>query len=231
MNFQKKTDMPEYESQHPEDKYLSKAFTDVKDEKSFEKKSSMKILDSFDGKSTTQNNQLKKIAITKNIINRLKDTKVGLEGRMPATKTPFNFSTSRSNINSFYKRTAFISSFNKEDSISFSRQDSTARQMSPPKINPSNITNDQSTSARSQAFQFQDTTKFSQAQDSAKFNPKQFQNSEPIDGEENLTPEEASSLSANPRNRHSLSQKVRQLNEKSYKFIPSIHTRHSSINK
>lgn len=224
-----------------EDKLFSKASADVQ-EKTFEKKSSLKILDSFDGKSSISNsNQLKKIAITKNILNRLKDTKVGgLEGIMPATKTPFNFSiSSKTNINSFYKRTAFINSFNKDDSASFSRQefsrqDSLGMRASPMKVGPGTLTGNEIGSIRSQ--QFQDYIKSQQIQESLK-SQGQIQDAPKsetsADADENeAVPDETPTIRINDfmKDKLTLSRKIKSLNEKTYEFAPSLE-HHRSLRK
>ena len=212
------------DAQSVEDKLITKAHSEVMQDKSLQKKNSLGILNSFEGggvRAQSQNsNQLKKIAITKNILNRLKETKVGgLEGIMPATttKTPFNFSA-KSNINSFYKRTAFISSFNRDDSLSLSHHDTSG-------IIPGSHLRKISNAADQESVKNQNFHEFIKGQkvEESERNQrgKAYKEGEV---EEDAGPEDVPTFQFNEffKDKQTLTQKVKNLNTKTYKFINSM---------
>ena len=183
-------------------------------EKSYEKKNSQKILESFEGNkgsASYDNNQLKKFAITKNILRRFQESNVPIEGAIPKMKLPFEFNgQSGPKINSFYKRTTFInSSFNKDESgsLRLALEDSlnlASKDQSPAR--PGSISDQVNTSLGSNGL---------------------------IGGSPTLQdklPEEIPTAYINEffAERLTLSQKIQKLNNREYNFTPSF-TRHVKI--
>ena len=194
-----------------EEKLMKRMNSDLKPTLS-EKRSSIRILDSFEmSKSNSQSsNHLKKFAITKSILNRLKESKGGDESGI-TTKTPFDFNTfSKAHINSFYKKTAFLNSFHKDDS-SFTREDSIGRKNI--SANKSELSSDQPIKNQ----QIQEMQK-NPSLDSTKNFPIQDSLNEDIP---------TAHINEFLRETLSLSQKLKTLNDKSYKFLPSFQSRQS----
>ena len=213
----KKEDYHEQEMQsiiEEEEKFVKRMNSDSSNKSvNLEKRSSVKILDSFEiSRLNTQssNNQLKKYAITKSMLNRLKESKGALKDATTISKPPFDFNTFlKSNINSFYKKTVFMNSFHREDSGSLSHEDSGRQKQS------SNIKNDYS---REQSIKYEQNKEEAKTQNSE--SSKNFVIQSSLN--ENIPTAQINEFF---RDVQCLSQKIKVLNERTPKFLPSMQSR------